>query len=376
MTDDLRVDIPVYRRTGEGGAEVVLYAVEVSRGEQGWTLEKRYSELERLHAQLREQHGTLPAFPAKSLFALRRPEELEARRRALAAYLIALAARADVAHGPLLAGFLELERAGPPRAEPLTLVAQREEGALGYRDLLFAEEARWLAVLRSDPSAVSRADSYLTNCRLPWERGTREPVFAVGALELCGLSTARELALPVLAQMAFAAQPLCLAHEPSRGLLAVGCDDGSLKLFRAGKRGAPACELLGDEKAHEGRVVRVAFAPGQRVLLSVGGDGRVRSSDAVEGLPGRGELSSVRGGTRAVQRGAARWAEAAGRRRGRRAAPLRRAAQPCAARGRARARRRSAARTGAVPRGRRHAGVRRVAGRGQHPLHGCGDAAR
>lgn len=83
-----KVTIPTYRES-EFDRKIILYGLEIlKRGKDKFLLDKRYSEFNQLHAQLKKVFNDLPIFPSKTLFDIsKNPEELEKRRSLLEKYL-------------------------------------------------------------------------------------------------------------------------------------------------------------------------------------------------------------------------------------------------------------------------------------------------
>lgn len=68
--------------------EVIFYEVEVSKKQEKIFLDKRYSEFNLLHKELKKLFEHLPAFPSKTLFNIsKNSEELTKRKDMLDRYL-------------------------------------------------------------------------------------------------------------------------------------------------------------------------------------------------------------------------------------------------------------------------------------------------
>lgn len=68
---------------------VIFFVIEIiKRGNEKWTLEKRFSEFDLMHKNLLKLFPKdLPLLPSKSVFKLVKPEDIEQRRQDLDYYL-------------------------------------------------------------------------------------------------------------------------------------------------------------------------------------------------------------------------------------------------------------------------------------------------
>jgi len=87
MEKTLEVSIPEFKKIFEGAKDVIYYVVRISSGKTVWTIDKRYSDLEKFNQDIRTNHGDIPAFPAKTLLPLKKYEDIDARRQQLETYL-------------------------------------------------------------------------------------------------------------------------------------------------------------------------------------------------------------------------------------------------------------------------------------------------
>ena len=87
METTLEVKVPEFKKIFEGDKDVVYYTINLSSDKKTWTINKRFSELEKLNADLKLNHGGLPDFPTKTLFSLKKYEDIDDRRVKIEAYL-------------------------------------------------------------------------------------------------------------------------------------------------------------------------------------------------------------------------------------------------------------------------------------------------
>lgn len=68
---------------------MIFYEVEITSKQEKTILDKRYSDFERLHKDLKKIFENLPSFPSKTIFKIsNNPEELMKRRDMLDNYII------------------------------------------------------------------------------------------------------------------------------------------------------------------------------------------------------------------------------------------------------------------------------------------------
>ena len=84
---EIEASVPEFKKAFEGSKDVVYYKINLKSGNHQWTLEKRYSDITQLHEDLSKNHGNLPAIPPKTLFPLKKYEDIDSRRMKLDAYI-------------------------------------------------------------------------------------------------------------------------------------------------------------------------------------------------------------------------------------------------------------------------------------------------
>lgn len=164
--------------------------------------------------------------------------------------------------------------------ELLELINSTEHKMLGYRGVLYLPEARGMAVLMGDMSALSRADSYFTNMRMPWESNEpKEVVFSVGLFETLVQRPNEETNFVKALNFSFGYQAICLAHSEMLGMFAVGLDNGHVALYKVEANRLNKITDEGTMKVHSKRVMGLAFDSLRGLLFSIGEDGYLQASD-------------------------------------------------------------------------------------------------
>lgn len=66
---------------------VIIYVIEITKREEKWSVEKRYSEFDELNKTLKKTYANIPSMPGKSFFKISEPDQIEERRKGLEVYL-------------------------------------------------------------------------------------------------------------------------------------------------------------------------------------------------------------------------------------------------------------------------------------------------
>lgn len=81
------MDLPSYEEKVDLGKPAVFYKILVKLGKRQWELWKRYSQFDKLDADLRAKYPQLPKLPGKSFFKIKANDDLSKRREELHHYL-------------------------------------------------------------------------------------------------------------------------------------------------------------------------------------------------------------------------------------------------------------------------------------------------
>jgi regulator of vacuolar morphogenesis len=77
----------LYEDRVDAGKPAVFYKIEVKLGKRKWELWKRYSQFDKLDADLRSKYPKLPTLPGKTFFKLKANDDIKKRREELHNYL-------------------------------------------------------------------------------------------------------------------------------------------------------------------------------------------------------------------------------------------------------------------------------------------------
>ncbi|EAR93569.2 PX-SNARE domain protein (macronuclear) [Tetrahymena thermophila SB210] len=240
----------------------IIYIIEVEkRGQNKWTLKKRYKEFDELNKNLKKLYANLPPIPGKTLFAVKDPAELEKRKQGLDNYLKQLIARPDVYHSDSMKQFLELDQ----HASDQIINPPRQLGELtgfvhGVRDFFYDPDQGVLFVLCGDMNVASRVDAYLTNMKMPWEKEQPQTLLSVGTLECWLQNNQGGLDFEKAWSIPYPLQAICMHWEPSSCILSVGLDEGRVNQIRVNKEIAyTRYENLMEYNPHEQRIMGIYY---------------------------------------------------------------------------------------------------------------------
>ena len=171
MSVDITCSITEYVQSLDNSGAVISYKISLSCGGKTWEVKKRYSEFEAIQKHLSLSFGNLPALPGKSQWAIKKPEQIDARMRGLDIWAQAIIVRKDLYADSTFNNFFELEQNLPSAGtRSLNMIGQVTNNAMGYRDFIYLQGKRLMFTAIADMSPVSRIDSYFTNMDLPWEK--------------------------------------------------------------------------------------------------------------------------------------------------------------------------------------------------------------
>lgn len=157
MEQELEVSIPSYVCEYTNGKQTVFYNIECKMGGSKWKIKKRYNDFNVLMIELKNHHGNLPSLPGKTLFSLKKPDQLEKRKQKLASLLKSIANRPDLYSNPEFIRFFALnERKPGVRVNRLEQIGKVTHAFLGYRDFILLPSKKIFFSLVSDMSAISR----------------------------------------------------------------------------------------------------------------------------------------------------------------------------------------------------------------------------
>ena len=157
-----------------------------------------------------------------------------------------------------------------------------ENKVMGYRDVVFVNEKKGVVALLGDMSVVSRADSYFTNMKLPWEKSApAELTFSVGLLESSVITRSNPIALVKTGSFGYGFQSICLTYNSLLNMMAVGLDNGNVHVYSFEEGRFDKIKEEFSLKVHSKRVMALAFDGLKAALFTVSEDGYMQTVDPI-----------------------------------------------------------------------------------------------
>ncbi len=97
---------------------VVYFTIAVMSHEKAWTVERRFSQFDALHKELKSAFPQLPQLPPKTMLKVSNPEAIGRRKQALNTYLRELVARASILNSAIMSKFLDVSTLFQALARP------------------------------------------------------------------------------------------------------------------------------------------------------------------------------------------------------------------------------------------------------------------
>lgn len=139
------------------GKQKIFFVIKVEKDGNDWEVQRRFSDFDELHKQLKFHYSGIPELPGKSLFTLKKPEDIEKRRSKLEIYLRLLVQKEEYYANTKFASFLEIDKhAEDAILNQLSLVGRLTHKQFGYRDFIMIEEKDIVFTLTSQMDAGSR----------------------------------------------------------------------------------------------------------------------------------------------------------------------------------------------------------------------------
>lgn len=91
------------------GKPKVFYMIVVKSNGLKYQIQRRFNDFSFVNSQLSRDHGNLPKLPGKTLFSLKKREDLDGRRSQLCNYLQVLVQREDICSSEHFKLFLEVK---------------------------------------------------------------------------------------------------------------------------------------------------------------------------------------------------------------------------------------------------------------------------
>jgi len=110
----------------------------ITKGNDTWSVDKRFSECHLLYEDLKKSHGSnLPPFPSKSLFSLKTYEQLNPRKQKLEFFFQNILKRMDLIRDKNVLKFLKMEVSKEDGFINIVKMIAKMSCTFGVRDFIF-----------------------------------------------------------------------------------------------------------------------------------------------------------------------------------------------------------------------------------------------
>jgi len=172
-----------------GKKDVVFYNITLKLQGKIWNLQKRFSEFNTLHQELKNWVPNHPDFPKKTLFRKKEEQFVINRKCKLELYLRTLMEKDNILGVDAFVKFLKIdENANFLALNQIKLLGRIDQDKLGYRDVVHLPEEKVYFAVSADTRVASRLDSYINNKKFLWTKNkTEEDKKAVGTISCFAL---------------------------------------------------------------------------------------------------------------------------------------------------------------------------------------------
>ena len=154
---DFEAQITSYVNEYANGKETTFYKISCKLADQKWVLKKRYKEFHSLHSDLKFSHGNLPSIPGKTLFSLKKPDEIEKRKTGLNSFVQGIVKRPDLYSNASFLQFFKIDKKRPDlHINQMESLGKVTHSFMGYRDIQILPQQRIFFSIVSDMNAISR----------------------------------------------------------------------------------------------------------------------------------------------------------------------------------------------------------------------------
>lgn len=237
ISSAISATIPEYNEKQIHNKTVTFYSVHIFNhfSKTSWTLDKRYREFETLYKDLSKILPLVPEIPKKTIFKVSSAEQLTKRRIALELFIKDCVKRKDVINSEPFILFAELEKHSPELiGNTPVVVGKIEKLPLGIRDFHYSRDENLLLMVCSDMNIISRADSRLTNIKLPWEKkNSKSQSVPLGAAMVFTVQKKdKKFEFTKTWVKAFEEETGVLHWDSDESLFSIGLDNGYIYIYK------------------------------------------------------------------------------------------------------------------------------------------------
>ena len=299
ITSTIMTDIQEFTEKYIDSKTVTFYLINVydNFSKQKWTIEKRYSEFEKLHKNLSSIISSIPEIPGKTIFKIKSYDQLTKRKIQLDSFLKECNNRKDIISNDYYKQFLELDKHSPELSfnNPEKYFSISEM-PLGIRDFYYFKEENIIFIACCDMNIASRLDSYFSNLNFPWEKNSNNHI-SVGAIFsfIINKGNDEKYILEKKFAKSYPEQTGIINFDIDKNILQVGLDSGRIILYQTNKeyKFSQYKEII-NYKPHINRVMGISINTNNSLIYSCSSDGKfcVTDMNNIAGLNNIIEISN------------------------------------------------------------------------------------
>ena len=279
LTSILSVSIPSFSEKYVDGKSVTFYQIQLisNISKNSWNLDKRYTDFKNLHASLKSLIPNIPSIPATTFFRVSSLDALTKRKNELEKFIKECVERREILMNQITKDFFEIDK-NAPELIGNEVIKQFEytRCPLGVRGFILLPHREIFLLCCSDMNLMSRADSYISNISLPWDKGgdTKVPLGAAFVYQ-CKPDPKKkgDYIIHKIWVRSYPIQTGVISWDDIEEIYSVGNDDGTIYLYKH-KEGSKYTEFdtLVQLSYHKNRVMGLAYDSKNKFLYSCSTD--------------------------------------------------------------------------------------------------------
>ena len=216
---------------------VTFYDIEVTNHltKNSWIIQKRFNDFKTLHSNLLKLYPNLPQIPSSTFFKVSSEQLLNKRKTDLEIFLRECVQRKEIFLNTEFSEFLEIKKNAPEvLANDVTMVYDYTKLPLGCRNFIIIPHREIMCVCCSDMNIVSRADSMLSNFKLPWENANKKHVpLGAAFIYQCKPDPKEIYKIHKIWAKSFPVQTGVIYWDDKNEIYCIGNDDGRVYCYKA-----------------------------------------------------------------------------------------------------------------------------------------------
>ena len=298
---EMEIIMPGFITKTVDNKQVVFYNITIKIKGNSWKIEKRFNEFVNLHKELAQWIQNPPAFPSKNVLTKKDDQFNINRKCKLEMYLRNLLTRDGIFTIQTFIRFLEMDTQAMHLIPNQMDIKGRIDQKLGYRDILHMPQYKLYFAASADTNVTSRLDSYLNNAKFLWSKKAKENqevmkkvVGAVSCWQKTKETTLMHENYEIMWQVEFKSQAICMRVCEDQEIVAVGTDDGFLRIFMVDFEQPKNVVVKHEKQVHKGRLMDMWIDSRRKIIFTIGEDKFLRTFSVVNGGIINGNLKNMK----------------------------------------------------------------------------------